>query len=215
MQKPARSRFLWLLIPPAMGLAVYFGPLGGTETTAATRTPAPATNPGAPQIPDLWQMASALVGVLLVGVLVVTLIAKLRNPPTRSRGSSPRDLLALRQSLRISPRHRVHAIEFNDRVLLLGECDGNLALLSSTDDPAGQDDELLLANRGEFDGGADLRDTPRARKQAKVKSLATAQNIVSPAPTAAKTTAGRADVAAANLADFKTLLRRARKQASV
>lgn len=138
----------WLLIPPAVALLVVLGPLsmqGGSTARAASpeitvQQPAPETALPAPTSrtnrlaitpprgPDLWQMSSALVGVLLLGVVGVILLRKLRGGATPTRGTN---IASLRQTLRLSTRQAVHAIEFDDRILLIGEHERGLVLLDS------------------------------------------------------------------------------------
>jgi len=145
----------WLLLPPAVALLMILGPLSmqsGTATTAPTAAPAvpavpePAaarTAPPVPRTPDLWQMGSALLAVLLIGVAGVMLLRKLRGGAVPVRGSTP--LVTLRQTLRLSARQAVHAIEFDDRILLIGEHERGLALLESGRAMARSDEAELAA----------------------------------------------------------------------
>lgn len=147
----------WLCIPPAVALLLVLGPLsmqggsiGGsngpndpTTSNAATKakertTPSTTledpvrpgrTGPVLPRTPDLWQMTSALVGVLLLGVGAVLVMRKLRGGAAPPRGAAP--LATLRQTLRLSSRQAIHAIEFDDRILLVGQHDRGLVLLDS------------------------------------------------------------------------------------
>ena len=115
-------------------------------------------------------------------------------------------MLTIRQSLRLSARHRIHAVQFESAILLLGECDNNLVLLSKVPEPGIADDDLQLSQRAiEISNtGVDLRDTPSPESIARIQRPATTNNSADPAA-----------VAASNLADFKTLLKHARKQAPV
>ncbi|MBX3462697.1 MAG: hypothetical protein KF830_05975 [Planctomycetes bacterium] len=153
----------WLFLPPAVALLIVLGPLsmqGGqaagsppaAPTTAAPAIePEPATErtaarpaPAAPRTPDPWQMGGTLLAVLLLGAGGLLLLRKLRGGATPVRGGVP--LVTLRQSLRLSARQAVHAIEFDDRILLLGEHDRGLVLLDSGRSPS-RDDEGELARR--------------------------------------------------------------------
>ncbi len=157
----------WLLIPPAVALLLVLGPLSmqgsstaNAATTAAanlkTQQPeaesgptAAAQRPGrpvlaAPRSPDLLQMCSALVGVLLLGVGGVMLLRKLRGGAAPSRGST---IASLRQTLRLSARQAVHAIEFDDRILLVGEHERGLVLLDSGKLPERAADEAEVMAR--------------------------------------------------------------------
>lgn len=152
MKTSLKSLPKWLLLPPAVALLMILGPLSmqsgpGNGVPASTSTPstsvlttpesAPAatekvvgrTAPAVPRTPDLWQMGSALIAVLLIGTAGVMLLRKLRGGAVPVRGSAP--LITLRQTLRLSARQAVHAIEFDDRILLIGEHERGLALLES------------------------------------------------------------------------------------
>jgi len=160
----------WLLVPPAVALlllgplSMQGGPAGPStpETVAALAVAVPAASaadttrplrtPQAPRTPDLWQMASALVGVLLLGVGGVVLLRRLRGGATPTRGSA---LATLRQTLRLSARQAIHAIEFDDRILLVGEHERGLVLLESgrlADRAA--DEAAVLARHGAATAGA-------------------------------------------------------------
>jgi flagellar biogenesis protein FliO len=132
--------------------------LAGADTRA---------NPTLPRTPDLTQMASALLGVLLLGAGGVLLVRRLRSGPRAPRGGS---LLALRQTLRVSARQAIHAIEFDDRILLIGETDKSLALLDTGRLPERAADEVEIASRrapasaantGDHADGDDDGATPR------------------------------------------------------
>lgn len=158
----------WMFVPPAVALLLLLGPLsmqGGSTPGPAAETAAPppavpatqetgrlARTPQAPRTPDLWQMSSALVGVLLLGVGGVMLLRKLRGPSKPTRGST---LATLRQTLRLSARQAVHAIEFDDRILLVGEHERGLVLLDSgrLADRA-EDEAVVLARNGTAGGTA-------------------------------------------------------------
>jgi flagellar biogenesis protein FliO len=155
----------WLLVPPAVAFLLVLGPLSmqtgasaAPTTTPATQQPqAPAPSEpapasprtarpsiAAPRSPDLLQMGSALAGVLLLGVGGVVLLRKLRGGATPTRGST---LATLRQTLRLSARQAVHAIEFDDRILLVGEHERGLVLLDSGKLPERAADEAEVIAR--------------------------------------------------------------------
>lgn len=171
MKASLKSLPKWLLLPPAVALLMILGPLsmqGGASNGASSSTPTPSTAgpaapesgpalasadkvvgraaPAVPRTPDLWQMGSALIAVLLLGTAGVMLLRKLRGGAVPVRGSAP--LITLRQTLRLSARQAVHAIEFDDRILLIGEHERGLALLESgrTID---RSDESEVARRGD------------------------------------------------------------------
>ncbi len=168
-----QARYKWLLLPPAIALILFMGPLrnvelpsvgGPSPETDAVREPQgtdqPETIPdpegfGAAVVPmpDIWQVGSTLLGILLLAGAGITLLARLK----RGRSSKSGDLMTLCQSLRLSQRHSLHAVQFDDNLLLLGECDGHLSLIKLGSDPEQRQDEELLAAR-DADEGAVPRD---------------------------------------------------------
>ncbi|MBM4061001.1 MAG: hypothetical protein FJ265_07875 [Planctomycetes bacterium] len=175
----------WLLVPPAVGLLLVLGPLsmrgpaaaGAVDSAAAPASaadpaPAPATDlgkekPVRPALqpvrgPDLWQAGSALAAVLLLGTGGVLLLRRLRGGATPVRGAP---LATLRQTLRLSSRQAVHAIEFDDRILLVGEHERGLVLLDSGRPPERAGDEAEVLARGSAAPAAPAADedgaTPR------------------------------------------------------
>lgn len=213
----------WLLIPPVVALLLVLGPLamsGGTtnnqpitpeSSPAASQPEAEAdkgTRPGSlvPKTPDMWKMSSALVGVLLLGAVALLGLKKLRGGAT-PRGSQT--LATLRQTMRLSPKQALHAIEFDNRILLIGEGDKGLTLIQSGNLPDAATDEATVLARStdvlvdDEDDGATPKnlliprpDKPRVKKQAKQPQT--------PAPQPSK-----ADVAIAKLNDFRALLEKA------
>lgn len=164
-----QARYKWLLLPPAIAVVLIMGPLRQTEPPAPepeTVQAVEAENPvdqnpvdqspvgqGLVPMPDAWQVASSLFGILLLGVAGVMLLARIRKGPS-SRGA---ELMSLRQSLRLSGRHKLHAVQFEDSILVIGESEGRLVLLEKGSDPEQFADDEELAARDE-DGGAVPRD---------------------------------------------------------
>lgn len=197
------SKWKWLLLPPAVAVVLLLGPLRGPEdkhqataTGTPATVPADATNAGAPKstapaVPDAFAVGSALIGVLLLGGAALALFSRLRG------GHAAGDkIVSLRQSLRLSPRHRLHVVELDTRLLLVGECDGNLCVLDRGDAPEAAADERTLRARAADEESLDEGATPR-------DLVLTPQPARRRAPTPPRT-AGTA------LADFRALLRRAR-----
>lgn len=140
----------WFLIPPAVAVLLILGTLTmqgadpGTGSAAGNRTgnerpaasqPATAANettrpartpPTPPRTPDLWQMSSGLIGVLLLGATGLLLLKRMRRGATPVRGLP---VMTLRQSLRLGNQRVLHAIEFDERIVLVGESDKGLVLI--------------------------------------------------------------------------------------
>ena len=208
----------WFLIPPAAAALLILGSLAmqgsgkpgkdGASATAAEPTAAPTAaerkQPQLPRTPDLTQMASALVGVLLLGVGGVVLLRRLRQPARAPRGAA---LFALRQSLRLSPKQTIHALEFDDRLLLIGETERGLALLDTGKLPERDADEAAVLARphaapsttAEDDDGAVPKDLVIPRPAAPARRLPT------PPSSPAEREPQRAS---AGLADFRNLLQK-------
>ena len=223
----------WLLVPPAVALLLVLGPLsmqgGATADPAAeraaalraataplrddgagTETPAADANttrsnprtPAAPRTPDLWQMASALAGVLLLGVVGVAVLRKLRGGASPSGGGS---LLTLRQTLRLSPQRALHAIEFDDRVLLVGENERGLTLIDRGRLPNSVADEAEVLARTAVQGRVDATVGDDDDDGAVPKDL-----VIPRPPAAARAAADAArERRTARLADFRNLLQQA------
>jgi flagellar biogenesis protein FliO len=221
----------WFLIPPAVAALLILGTLsmqpGGkavdkavdkgidkadtsaksdarAERSEAAPTAAPAAAPAAraqptlPRAPDLAQVIPALVGVLLLGVGGVWLLRRLRHGP---RAGGTASLLALRQTLRLSARQAVHAIEFDDRILLIGASERGLALLDSGRLPERAADEHdVLARATDDDDGAVPKNLVIPRPAG-----APARRLPTPPATA---TAREPARAAPGLADFRNLLQK-------
>ena len=138
----------WLLLPPAVALLIVLGPLSMRTNTAratdvpqaevaeaqplpealpaATQSPKGKTNAlPVPRTPDLWQVTSTLIGVLLLGGATLMVLRRMRTAPaTGSTGA-----VTLRQTLRLAPNKTLHAVEFDGRLLLLGASEKGIALL--------------------------------------------------------------------------------------
>jgi hypothetical protein len=194
-----QAKYKWLLLPPALASVLMLGPLRPpAPAAAAPATAAPAAAPAA-QPADLWPATSTVIGIVLLGTAGCLAFARV-NPRKRQPGA---DLLALRQTLRLSGRHAVHALQFEDRLLLIGECEGSLRLLEHAPDADAAKDEARVADRVEppEEDGAVPRNlvipTPPVRRQAAL-----------PKPPVARKTAA---AAAPRNADFQALLRLARR----
>jgi flagellar biogenesis protein FliO len=212
----------WFLIPPAIAAMLILGTLSmqGGGPAAAKPDPRAAAPAGAgvpiegdlqknprpapvlPRTPDLWQMSSALLGVLLLGVGAIVLLRRLRQGPGPKAGQS---LIALRQTLRLSPRQAIHAIEFDERILLVGDSDKGLVLLEHgrLPDRLADEAEVLARSTGIDTTVGDIDDG------AVPKNLVIPRPARTGAPT--PTTAAAATPAApgVGLGDFRTLLKKA------
>jgi len=165
----------WLAIPPAVALLLILGPMtmqgaGSTSSgSPALRAGVPATAapdesrprakksrnrsslakpadtvPALPPTPGFWQISSTLIGVLLLGGLGLYGLRRLRGGAVPTRGTK---LVTLRQTLRLTQRQALHAIEFNDRILLIGETERGLALIESSVAPEQASDEAEAVAR--------------------------------------------------------------------
>ncbi|HEX6812191.1 MAG TPA: hypothetical protein VF384_11250 [Planctomycetota bacterium] len=120
----------WLLIPPLVAALVVLGPLSmQSNATDGSNEP-------------VWQLTTALIGITLAGVLLLGASAWLSR--RRQRGSAhppgPK-VVSLRQTLRLSPRRAVHALELDGRIVLVGEHERGLALLEAGRLPASTGDD--------------------------------------------------------------------------
>ncbi len=224
---PMKSTSKWFLIPPALAALLILGsvamqggiakntadaraepvvgsvPAPGAKVAADVRTTRP--DPVLPKTPELWLRASALAGVLLLGFGGVVLLRRLRTGPRAVRGAS---LLTLRQTLRLSAKQAIHAIEFDDRILLVGEHERGLALLDSGRLPERAADEAELAARhatAKVDAIAGDDEDGAVPKDLVIPRPATPPVRRLPAPAAAP---GKRP--APGLADFRNLLQKAR-----
>lgn len=206
----------WLLIPPAVAALLLLGiqsmqgdsartSAGATPTTEAPATKAPTKVPSAPRTPDGWQMASALLSVVLLGGGGLLAMRRLRQGARPTDGAS---VVTLRQSLRVSQRLTVHAFEFDERLVLVGESDKGLALLDTGRLPERVADEAEVTARAAAaeadDDGAVPKNLliPRPAEPP-ARRLPRPATVPTPPPAPAKT--ARADL----LSDFRTLLQQA------
>jgi hypothetical protein len=121
--------------------------------------------------------------------------------------------------VRLSARQHLHAIQWDDRLLLIGECDGKLAVLREMQDPQVAADEAAVASRLAADDDDDEGAVPRDMIIPRAPAKPTRTAAPTPPATAARAKSARAvlDSAAANkaLADFKALLSRSRQEQTV
>lgn len=193
-----QANLKWLLLPPAIGLVLFLGPLQGGGKTAVEPTPeatteVPAGRTNVPTMPSAWQISSTLVGVLLLGFIGIVLVKRVRH----ARPVGDGEYVVLRQSVRLTPKQAVHVVEFDGDVLLIGESDGNLNVLQAGG--ATRDamrDEAEVQSRTHADEDLERGAEPR--------------DLVIPRPAAAarpQTRQANPHVAA-KLANFKNLLQR-------
>lgn len=157
------KNYRWLLLPPAVALLIVLGPLtmqskktaiqttadkvvrGSVAAVAAVATPTVLNQerPTLPRTPDAWQITSTLVGLLLLGGAGLYLLRRLQNG-SRAKGTGT---IALRQSVRLSARQAVHAIEFEGKLMLIGEGERGITLLATGTPPEHAADEAIIAAR--------------------------------------------------------------------
>lgn len=142
-----------------------------------------------------WQVTGWLVGLLSIATAVRIAVLGQRDRRRRLTTTGT-GAVGLRQTLDLGEQHRVHVIELDGRVLLIGESGGGLALLGEGPWAAGGAPE----EDADPTEGVDLRDTPKELRPGEVRrpmrSLAELR--------------GRSVAPAPPLADFKTLLLRER-----
>lgn len=195
-----RDKLRWLAVPPALALLLMFGPwrtasprplervATGVEANKDGPVRPPLVNAPAVATPDLTQVLCTVLGVCLLGAAVVLGLARAR---TRAPGNGA--VIVLRQSVRLSNRHSMHAVEFADRLLLVGECDGSLRVLHAGDDAEAPATTRAAGAADESDdGGAVLKDMVIPRPPRSGDAAASARSPREPG--------GR------GLADFRTLL---------
>lgn len=149
----------WFLLPPAAALLLVLGPLSLKSGATPPAEPAQASIAdegsgtglrdraaratfASPKTPDFWQIGSTLIAVLVLGVGGIAVLRRLKQGPAAPRGAS---LMTLRQTLRLSGQRALHAIEFDDRILLVGENERGLQLIDSgkATGPAADEAEVL------------------------------------------------------------------------
>jgi flagellar biogenesis protein FliO len=182
-------------------------PLTSRPEPAASSTDTGA-KPGSlvPRTPDMWKMSSALVGVLLLGAVALLGLKKLRGAAT-PKGSQT--LATLRQTMRLGTKQALHAVEFGDRILLIGESDKGLTLIESGSLPDAADDEATVLSRTDVVVGDDDDEgaTPKNLLIPRPERPATRKRTTQPKAQAQQPS--KADVAIAKLNDFRALLEKA------
>ena len=223
----------WFLIPPAVAALLVMGTLsmqgGSTATVSKPPKVAAADNPAStevaepatakptakrdvtplPRTPDLWEMASALIGVLLLGVGGVLLLRRLRQGARSPHGAA---LIGLRQTLRLSAKQAIHAIEFDERILLVGEGDKGLTLLETGRLPERAADEAEIASRTALATAAAAATDEADDDGAVPKNLAIprpSQALPRRLPTPPANTAAKHRTENPALAEFRNLLQKA------
>jgi flagellar biogenesis protein FliO len=157
----------WWLLPPAAALLLVLGSMAmqapardgaGGDAAAEPDDPAeraavptgrgaePAEQrqlPAPPRPPELWQIGSTLIGVLLLGGGAIMVARRLR------RGKEPTayDAARLRQVLRLSAKQSLYVVEFDEQVFLIGECERGLSALHRAGSPAVTEDEDQVTRR--------------------------------------------------------------------
>ena len=191
-------------VPPAAASEPAPKPVVEARTARPDGRPEGRPDPVLPKTPELWQMASALAGVLLLGFLGLVVLRRLRSGPRPVRGTS---LLSLRQSLRLSSKQAIHAIEFDDRILLIGEHERGLALLDSGKLPERAADEAEIAARSAALDVVAGDDDGAVPKDLVIPRPATPpRRVPAPVPGPAPAPQKRTSV---GLADFRNLLQKA------
>lgn len=224
MAMPANRK--WLVLPPAVALLIVLGPLSmrTADASAEKPTPGPVAAPAAtpttqgpgtdsrtqplplPKSPDLWQITSTLLGVLLLGGASLMVLRKLRAAPATSGTGT----VALRQTLRVSARAALHAVEFDGKMLLVGSSDRGLVLLHAANPQAdAAEDERTIAARSKH-VDVDDEDEGAVPKNLVIPRPTTAPARRTPtAPAAPATPAMQSAGARTLMDDFRTLLAKA------
>jgi flagellar biogenesis protein FliO len=167
-----RGKYPWLVLPVAAALILFLGPLRARPTQPG--------KPVAASAPGTLEVLSTLAGVLCLGVVGVMVLARFTR---RGRGAGAGGALALRESLRLSGRHALHLVQLEDRILLLGECDGRLAVLdrAQAEPQLAAEAELAAREAEPLEDGATPRDlviprpaAPMHKRPAEPKPLGTA-----------------------------------------
>lgn len=116
-----------------------------TEATSESERTASSRTGREPLGPDFTELATMLGLVLIVGVAGLIVLRRVKQT---QQGGDDQGPLRVRQTVRVGQRHRLHAIEFEGRVLVVGDSEQGLSLLT----------EERLANH-DADSGVDLPDT--------------------------------------------------------
>jgi flagellar biogenesis protein FliO len=219
----------WLLLPPAVALLIVLGPLSmrndaarpqaevatapATEASPAvsaapqadtTQKPKAKSSLPVPRTPDLWQVGSTLIGVLVLGGATVALLRRMRTAPTTGNTGA----VTLRQTLRLAPNKTLHAVEFDGRLLLLGASEKGIALLhagGSTADAAA--DEATIAQRSQAVVEADEDEGATPKNLVIPRPERPAQKLPTPPATPGSVPAEKAQKDL--LHDFRALLAKA------
>lgn len=224
----------WLIAAPALGALLVLGPMVQSRLSGAPNTPStagaaepsasgatrPEVGSNATPLPDAWKVLSTLAGLLILGGVGIVALSRSRKPRATGTGAP---LIVLRQSLRLGPKSRLHAVQFDGHVLLVGESERGLDMLRDIEDPAAADDEAEILAREEPTGGAEPRDLAllqAARRMAQASQGRAARapsekKVTIPRPeTQAAATAARPARAASNrtLEEFHALLRKAKAE---
>lgn len=209
----------WFLIPPAVAAMLVLGSLsmdGGAAKSKAVPAPAVADQeaavpvpavetrrdaPAGPKAPELGKMIGALAAVLGLGIAGLYVLRQLRGPARATGGAT---LLTLRQSLRLSQKQVLHAIEFDDRIVLVGETDRGLALIDTGKLPERAADEAEVLGRVAGVALADADDDGAVPKNLVIPRPEQSPTRRTPTPPANRTAA-----ATPSLSDFRNLLQKA------
>lgn len=166
MKTSKKSVPTWLLVPPAVALLLLLGPLSMQSAAKSSDAPIPPQPtvpaaqptdgmvigraaqrvPAAPKSISLLDISSSLAAVLVLGAVGIYVLRRVRGGVAPTGGSS---LITLRQSVRLSAKQIVHALEFDDRIVLVGESERGLALLDKGRLPEPEADERSVAQRAE------------------------------------------------------------------
>ena len=190
---PKLSRFLWLLAPLTLVITAW---------CVVARLTGPAAEGATNANADFLLVAGSLLVATVISYVGLSHLNKAHV--TRSTTDRRRvNLLRVVQSLPVSPREWIHAVEFRSKVILIGSCDGKMTRL---DDPSDSDPESFAKDPEFSEEGVDLRDTPRPMDEAsdERRNLAAARQSRS---------VSRSALNAANVAGFKSKLEQARESA--
>ena len=118
------NKLKWLLLGPCLAVLLVFGPsLAGTGSAAQKGVQPPAES-GTPPL----QVVISLCGVLALAAATLLVWRRLGGPTLARRPAAERQL-KIHETLRLSPRNRVHLVSVSGRMLLLGEGDKGVEIL--------------------------------------------------------------------------------------